>query len=225
MNSNRRRNLFLLGSIFLALLPLLRPANATTKGLSQIVTPDLQKTGELSLSFQAQSRSIGNPYELQGELGLNSWAEVAVFQGFSPGEVIFASEMGLIQNEPYLLSAGFLSLSTSGSRMQPFIEGGYYTEHDKWMAGGIYATQTEVLLGWAHDFDTHWRVQIDFQSGTENFSTLGFTYTLNDRFQFNPAVYFSNASFGDVSGYGVITYSLPVWKRPEENVHSAPKAL
>jgi hypothetical protein len=34
---------------------------ATTKGLSQIVTPDLQSAGDLSLSFQAQSLHIGNP--------------------------------------------------------------------------------------------------------------------------------------------------------------------
>src|SRR4029450_2367006 len=54
---------------------------ATTKGLSQIVTPDLQGPGDLSLSFQAQSEQIANPYELQAEMGLTKWAEVAVFRG------------------------------------------------------------------------------------------------------------------------------------------------
>ena len=49
-------------------------ARATTKGLSQIVTPDLQSEGDLSLSFQAQSMRIANPYELQSELGLTKWA-------------------------------------------------------------------------------------------------------------------------------------------------------
>src|ERR1700682_2043240 len=79
---------------------------ATTKGLSQIVTPDLQVPGGLSLSFQAQSERIANPYEIQGELGLTKWAEIAVFKGFQPNEVIFGTEIGLIQKQPYLLSVG-----------------------------------------------------------------------------------------------------------------------
>src|SRR5438067_8135235 len=45
---------------------------ATTKGLSQIVTPDLQPEGDLSLSLQIQDKRIANPYELQAELGLTS---------------------------------------------------------------------------------------------------------------------------------------------------------
>jgi len=52
---------------------------ATTKGLSQIVTPDLQPEGNLSLSLQIQDKRIANPYELQAEVGLTKWAEVAVF--------------------------------------------------------------------------------------------------------------------------------------------------
>ena len=51
---------------------------ATTKGLSQIVTPELQAADDLSLSFQWQSLHIGNPYELQAELGLCDFAEAAV---------------------------------------------------------------------------------------------------------------------------------------------------
>ena len=34
---------------------------ATTKGLSQIVTPDLQPEGDLSLSFQAQDMQLVEP--------------------------------------------------------------------------------------------------------------------------------------------------------------------
>src|SRR5881296_567427 len=67
---------------------------ATTKGLSQIVTPDLQSPGDLSLSFQAQSERIANPYELQLEMGLTDWAELAVFKGFQPNELIFGAELG-----------------------------------------------------------------------------------------------------------------------------------
>src|SRR5438045_8775114 len=75
---------------------------ATTKGLSQIVTPDLQEEGDLSLSLQIQDERIGNPYELQAELGLTKWAEIAVFQGFKPNEEIFATEFGILTKEPYL---------------------------------------------------------------------------------------------------------------------------
>ena len=59
---------------------------ATTKGLSQIVTPDLQGEGDLSLSLQIQGKRIANPYELQAELGLTKWAEVPVFRGFQPDD-------------------------------------------------------------------------------------------------------------------------------------------
>jgi len=187
-------------------------AFATTKGLSQIVTPDLQKPADLSLSFQAQDSAIGNPYQLQAELGITPYFEAAVFQGFSPGEVIFAAEAGLIQHGPYLLSTGFLNYSTRGDDPQPFLEGGYYTEHDKWMIGPIYTSQLELLLGWAHDFNAHWRFQIDFQSGSENFSTVGFTYTLNDSFQINPAVFIPNSGDTEFKGYCVVTYTFPAWR-------------
>ena len=57
------------------------PVFATTKGLSEIITPDLQPEGDLSLSFQAQNKLIGNPDQLQTELGLSRWAEVKEWAG------------------------------------------------------------------------------------------------------------------------------------------------
>src|SRR5438309_9664131 len=97
----------LLASHFLAVSAILATAHtsfATTKGLNQIVTPDLQEGGDFSLSFQAQSERIGNPYEIQSELGLTKWAEVAVFKGFRPNELIFGTELALRQRKAYLLS-------------------------------------------------------------------------------------------------------------------------
>ena len=85
--------------------------SATTKGLSEIITPDLEPEGDLSLSFQAQDKLIGNPYQFQTEMGLTKWAEVAVFKGFQPNELIFGTELGLLTTEPWLLATGFAWLA------------------------------------------------------------------------------------------------------------------
>ena len=189
-------------------------ANATTKGLSQIVTPDLQKEGDLSLSLQIQDERIANPYELQAELGLTKWAEVAVFQGFDPNEEIFATEIGLLTKEPYLLSIGFTNWSPRQHvDPQPYIEAGYYLEHNKFIVGAIHADyKNEAILGYAYDFNKTWRVQVDWQSGKENSSTIGFTWNITPDFQANPAVYFSNDDLGRLFGYVVFTYTFHVWQ-------------
>src|ERR1700730_15859799 len=101
----------IVGLVLLASFDASTSSFATTKGLSQIVTPDLQSEGDFSLSLQIQDKRIANPYELQAELGLTKWFEVAVFKGFSPNELIFGTEIALIQEEPYLLSAGFVNWS------------------------------------------------------------------------------------------------------------------
>jgi hypothetical protein len=186
---------------------------ATTKGLSQIVTPDLQPEGNLSLSLQIQDKRIANPYELQAEMGLTKWAEVAVFRGFDPDDWIFGTEIGLLTKEPFLLSVGFVNWSPHlNEDPQPYIEAGYYTEHHKLIAGAIYAGyKTEAILGYAYDFNERWRVQVDWQSGSENSSTIGFTCNVTREFQFNPAIYFSNDDPGRLMGYVVFTYTFPLW--------------
>lgn len=190
-------------------------ACATTKGLSQIVTPDLQSPGDFSLSLQVQNERIANPYQLQAELGLMKWAEVALFRGFKPNELIFGTEFGLIQREPYLLSAGFVNWSPhSHVAPQPFIEAGYYTEHHKFIAGAIHVDyRNEVILGYAYDFNKTWRAQLDFQSGSGNSSTIGFTCNITRDLQMNPALYVTNDSPHDILGYVVFTYTFHLWNR------------
>jgi hypothetical protein len=175
-------------------------AHATTKGLSPIVTPDLQSSGDFSLSFQAERIKIGNSYQLQGELGLTKWAEVAVFKGFKPNELIFGTEFGLIQKEPYLLSAGFVNWSPhSHVDPQPYIEAGYWAKHHKVIAGAIHVGyRNEAILAYAYDFNKKWRAQVDFQSGSGNSSTVGFTWNITDDFQVNPALYVTNAKTFDL---------------------------
>jgi hypothetical protein len=188
---------------------------ATTKGLSQIVTPDLQPTGDLSLSFQIQDKRIANPYQLQAELGLTRWAEVAVFRGFQPDEWIFGTEIGLLTKEPFLLSVGFVNWSPHlDVDPQPYIEAGYYTEHHKIIAGAIHAGyKNEAILGYAYDFNERWRLQFDWQSGSENSSTIGFTCNVTPDFQFNPALYVNNGPKHDLFGYIVFTYTFHIWSK------------
>jgi len=186
---------------------------ATTKGLSQIVTPDLQDEGDLSLSLQVQDKRIANPYELQAELGLTKWAEVAVFRGFQPDDWIFGTEFGLLTKEPYLLSVGFVNWSPHlDVYPQPYIEAGYYTEHHKVIVGAIHAGyKNEAILGYAYDFNKTWRVQVDFQTGRENSSTIGFTWNITPDFQVNPAIYFANYHPDRLMGYIVFTYTFHLW--------------
>jgi hypothetical protein len=196
----------------------LNQALATTKGLSQIVTPDLQDAGDLSLSFQAQGRTIGNPYELQAEMGLTKFAEVAVFKGFDPNELIFGTEISLVKKEPYLLSIGFINWSPhSHVDPEPFVEAGYYTEHQKFIAGAIHAGfKNEAILGYAYDFTKTWRAQVDWQSGAENSWTLGVTCNITRDLQVNPAIYFSNFHPERVMGYVVFTYTFHLWSKKEK---------
>jgi hypothetical protein len=194
---------------------------ATTKGLSQIVTPDLQAEGDLSLSLQIQDKRIANPYELQAEIGLTKWAEIAVFRGFQPDDWIFGTEIGLLTKEPFLLSVGFVNWSPHlDVDPQPYIEAGYYTEHHKVIVGATHAGyKNEAILGYAYDFNERWRVQVDWQSGSENSSTIGFTCNVTPDFQFNPALYFSNDDLRRVMGYVVFTYTFHLWG--DKNVKNA----
>jgi len=198
---------------------------ATTKGLSQIVTPDLQGEGDLSLSLQIQDKRIANPYELQAELGLTKWAEVAVFRGFQPDDWIFGTEIGLLTKEPFLLSAGFVNWSPHlNVDPQPFIEAGYYTEHHKVIVGAIHAGyKNEAILGYAYDFNERWRVQVDWQSGSENSSPIGFTCNVTRDFQLNPALSLSNDDLSRVMGYIVFTYTFHLWGNRNENRSASAK--
>ena len=206
------RESFLTIAIVMALLS---SARATTKGLSQIVTPDLQGAGDLSLSLQIQDKRIANPYELQAEMGLTDRAEFAVFRGFKPDDWIFATEFGLLIKEPYLLSIGFVNWSPHrGVDPQPYIEAGYCTEHQKFFAGAIHAGyKNEAILGYAYDFNKTWRAQVDFQSGAENSSTVGVTCNITRDFQMNPALYVNNGSGHDLFGYVVFTYTFHLWNK------------
>jgi hypothetical protein len=186
---------------------------ASTLGLNQIPTPDMPPEGDLSLSFQAESQKIGNPYQLQAQMGLTRWFEIAIFKGFKPSELIFGTEIGLLTKEPYLLAIGFSNWSPHRQvDPQPYIVAGYWGEHHKFTAGVTRVDfRNEVILGYAYDFNDAWRAQVDFQSGSRNSSTIGFVWSINDDCQVSPALYVTNDSPHQVLGLISFTYIFHVW--------------
>ncbi len=185
-------------------------AHATTKGLNQIVTPDIQPAGVLSTSPQFQNRAIGNPEEVRLEMGLTKTFEIAIFRGFSPGETTFNAELGLIQSKSFLLSTGVLGVE-SGQVAQPFIEGGYYVGKG-FVIAGIQKQQTYFpILGAGYQMTPRAVAMLDYLGTSANFATAGLTYTLTPSLSFNPAVYISNSSPHRALGYAVLTWNVKCW--------------
>src|SRR5262249_61820070 len=130
-------------------------------------------------------------------------------------------EIGLVQKEPWLLSVGFVNWSPHlDVDPQPYIEAGYYAEHHKFIAGAIHTVyKNEAILGYAYDFNETWRVQVDWQSGKENSSTIGFTCNITRDFQTNPAIYFSNDDPTRLMLYVVFPYKFHLLgqkKKPDD---------
>jgi hypothetical protein len=199
-------------------------AMATTKGLNQIVTPDIQPEGQLSISFQQADPTITNRLQAQFEYGFTKRFEMALFQGFSPDEQVLNAEYGIIQSKNYLLSAGFANWSSTGVGAQPYLEGGYLSGNTYAMIGVIDAVandaaatgppdtkhQIQTILGYAYRVHPRLLLQADFQSGLANYTTAGFTYNITPNVTFNPAIYLSNSTPYKGYGYAVVTWSITV---------------
>lgn len=189
------------------------PAQATTKGLNQIVTPDIQPAGILSLSAQLQDSRIGNSEEVQFELGLTPQLEVSLFQGFKTDEQIIGAEYNFFQQGAHLLTAGAVNWSSHGGGTQPVLEYGYYAKDDHFIVGTIYAGhRTEGILGYSHQLTEKLQFSADYQSGPGNAATVGLTYNFTPNLQMNPSLYFTNTKPTRVLGYVVVSWNIPVWK-------------
>lgn len=213
---------------FSLLLGFLLPctAFATTKGLNQIVTPDVQPEGSLSVSYQQVDPNIANRYQVQLELGITKRFEVALFQGFAPDEQIANAEYAVVQRKDILVSTGFANYSTKGSAPQPYVEGGYLKGNTYLMAGAIRVVaegigvggsvrdrhQMEGILGAAYRIHPRTLLQLDYQSGSGNFATAGFTYNVTSTLQVNPSLYMANATGHHLYGYVVLTWNTTAWK-------------
>jgi hypothetical protein len=195
-------------------------SSRATTGWVQVETPDLQPEGELALSFQLQDEKLGNPYQLQAEMGLTKWAEVAVFRGFDPDEWIFGTEVGLRTKEPWLLSIGFENWSPHNNvDPQPYIVAGYYCNHHRIIAGATHVDyRHQALLAYAYNFNDSWQVQVDWQSGSGNSSTIGFTWNITPKLQITPAIFVTNNSPHEVLGFLTLTYTFDFWKAKKDQV-------
>lgn len=183
---------------------------ATTKGLNQIVTPDIQPTGILSLSYQWQDEEIGNSLQFQTEYGVTPRFEVAFFEGMRPGQQTVATEYGILAKGPYLLSCGFTGWTSNGDKPQPFVEGGYYVGPHKFIGGLIRnGSKSQAVLGYAYQASPTLLLQTDYQSGDGNSATVGFTVSITPTLSLNPAVYFQNGE-SKALGYAVLTWNIKV---------------
>jgi hypothetical protein len=197
-------------SILLALL-FASSAFATTKGLNQIVTPDIQPQGQATISLQRQHPSIGNANQMQIEVGLTSQIEAALFHGTQPDQTTLHAEMGLMQMTPFLLSVGFSNWSIGpnlNQSPQPYVVAGFYFGQHKFVAGAIRAAgETQKILGYAYQANSRLALQTDYQSGSGNSLTFGLNYNITPQLSLNPALYRTNDNH-NLLGYAVLAYTL-----------------
>jgi hypothetical protein len=215
---NNKRTASAAGSIILLIAIAVASSSQATTGWVQVVTPDLQPEGELSLSFQLQGEKLGNPYQLEAEMGLTTWAEVALFRGFDPDEWIFGTEVGLRTKEPWLLSIGFVNWSPHNNvDPEPFIVAGYYRNQHKVIAGAAHAGyRHEAILAYAYNFNDYWQVEVDWQSGSGNSASLGVTWNITPKLQITPAIFMTNDSPHEVLGFLTLSYTFDFWT-PKKN--------
>jgi len=209
-------------AVIMTILVALAPSSPATTGWVQVETPDLQPEGELALSFQLEEAKLGNPYLLQAEMGLTKWAELAVFRGFDPDEWIFGTEIGLRTQEPWLLSIGFANWSPlQNVDPEPYIVAGYYRNHHKIIAGATHVDyRHEALLAYAYNFNDSWQVQVDWQSGSGNSSTIGFTWNITPRVSITPAIFVTNDTPHEVLGFLTLSYTFGFWRPKKDQMIS-----
>ena len=186
---------------------------ATTKGLNQIVTPDVQPYGQFSLSFQAQNQALGNPLQIQYELGITHQLEVAAFQGLQPSTAYFATEYGIIQQKNLQVACGVVNFAAQGAPVQPFVEAGVLKGNGRFIAGiQRIGRANDLILGGNYQLNSRVILMSDYLGGSQNFFTVGATYVATPTVSVNPALYVSNAPGHKVFPYIVLSWNLTAFK-------------
>ena len=115
----------------------------------------MQAEGTLALSIDVQDRKIGNPYQVQAEMGLTKWFEIDIFQGFKPNDSVIETEIGLLLKRTVPVLHWVLNWSPhSHVDPQPFAVAGYYLDRHEFVVGATHADfRNEALVGYAYDFN------------------------------------------------------------------------
>ena len=211
------------------LLALAQASSATVQGLNQIPTPDVQKPGALSISYQQADPELGNRYQAQFDLGVTPRLELAAYRFFSPPNNVFGAEYGIIQRRDILLSVGFTHYTTKGYPPNPFLEAGSHTGRTYVVAGVGYETskdptllgaqagfrrlrQTQAIFGASYHFSKRFQLAADYQAGPTNYATGGFFYNITPQVQINPSLFFSNAAPHKGAGQISLSWTIQAFK-------------
>lgn len=196
----------------LALLAVASAASANIKGLSQIVTPDIQPFGWMAMVYQEQDARLGNPYQLQYDLGITPRFELAAFQGLRPGQANISAQYGLVQKKYFLVSTGFTNGGGSGGA-SPFLEAEWIKGKGALIAGvqriqGAYYP----VLGASWQLTPKITLMTDYIGGSSNYTTVGATYNLNNNLSVTSAMYVSNDSSHHMMPFVMATWNVKLWK-------------
>lgn len=193
------------------LLALFAPASASLLGLNQIVTPDIQPEGELSISVFGVNKAAGNELEMQIDLGLSPSCEISVSRSFVPGQTETAIQVGLASRGPFLLSVGTWS-AHRGIKSQPFILSGW-REGKSYTVAGIQKEDSTYsgVFGTGYTLTPVVSLAVGWITGPGNYLTVGCDVNLSPSLSFNPALFIANDAPHQCYGYGALTWTVTVW--------------
>ncbi len=208
-----------------------RSSEGTISGLNQIITPEVQPPGTLSLGWQEQNRGIGTQGQAQIEAGIIQRLGVAYYHSFSPRTDYLGAEIGLLQSDPFHVSAGFGVGSRSAGVPQAFLIAGHYSGLTIPLAGlQRSGGKTEGIFGWILPLAPTAQIQLDYASGRENAFTVGTAWTMLSHLQVNPALFRLNDPPHRWVGRLVVSWTvqwgssaaLESTMRPRRTLESAP---
>jgi hypothetical protein len=204
-------------ALTLALLLTLAAAGAacaSIEGCNQVVTPDLQPVGLLSLNFQQEHRAIGSPTIMQAEIGVTKYLDLCLTRDFTPNQWSLGFETGW-QHGPHLFAAGFQNWACGpgGSvAPQPFAEYGYASHAHEAAAGATWVSgRAETILAYTYQASPTWQFLTDWQSGSENFATLGVAYAFTPHLSLSPALWRENIAPHRAFSIAILTWSVKVF--------------
>jgi hypothetical protein len=177
------------------------------------MTPDLQPVGLLSLNYQQEHPALGSPCLMQAEIGVTRYLDVNFTHDFTLRDWSVGVMTGL-QSGPHLFAAGVANWGwgPGAGRPQPFFEYGYSSGPHHAEVGEIWVKgRGETLLGYAYDATPDLQLLADWQSGADNYSTLGVSYAFTPSLSLSPALWHENAAPHRTFPIAILTWSVQVF--------------